>query len=199
VAKSRKENPVHTGHSRQEQEIALRWIAYNEREYRSSRNPVYAWEAYLSARCVRLPPPEWALDYFDRVSRRLFELSRTKVPTARRIATAATEALELAQPGKKGRVNPFRELTDKAHEVSIAFQVYRQLHALEHVDRYGNPIGGHTKQDSAFQAVADTHPKTCAQNPKCKQISRSQVRNCWKKYQHMWSTPHGLSKKSHTN
>jgi hypothetical protein len=45
-----------------------------ERQYRETRNPVFAWDSFARSRADRLAIPEWVLAYFDGAARQLGSL-----------------------------------------------------------------------------------------------------------------------------
>lgn len=163
--------------------------------YEQTRNPVYVWD--VIAVCLRrgLDLPEPVRDYLQRVSKEISHLSRRTIPRAGDITATLASALEFREGGRTGADNPFTEITDIAHEQGIAFEVFRQLNSAPTEDRIIGAVGGHTKEDSAFRRVAETHPLTCEHPKKCSTISPSTVRAYWKKHAARYPTPHGLLEK----
>jgi hypothetical protein len=93
-------------------------IAAAERRYRVTKNPLWAFEACAEATSNDLPLPRWVLEYFHRISVHLCELSRSDIPRKSRIYRAIAKALEFPI-GRRGRRNPFAELTDEIHRAWI--------------------------------------------------------------------------------
>ncbi len=177
----------------EERQVALEWLDYNQRRYRETKNPVYAWEAYLDARHAGVEVPPAVLDYFERCALRVARLTRRQRAFRPDLIDGMTEAqilkaLHAQEPvsldnvpkavamatefvlgGKKGPVNQLRVHFDTAHEMGVAAAVFFKLRE------------GH-KEDYAYDQVAAEHPPKCAGDPHCTRISRSTVRRYWKKH-----------------
>lgn len=164
------QNPSQRGHGRSDEAIAARWLAHDLREYDETRNPVFMWEAIAECLYNNLPFPPAVLAYLRRVSSRFTKLSRGEIPSKGQIAQVLAQALEFRRGRATGARNPLMAMADTEHEIMIAFEVYQQC------------VAGHSKEDSAFQRVTETHPAACAHPRKCRKISRSTVRAYWKKH-----------------
>jgi hypothetical protein len=154
--------------------IAASCLALDLTEYDATRNPVFLWEAIAECLHSGLPLPPAVIDYLKRVSARFTKLSRGEIPKKGQIVRALATALEFPTGRATGARNPFMHLADTEHELMIAFEVLHQFRE------------GHTKEDSAYQRVVETHPLTCSRPKKCRRISRSTVRACWKKHGHLY-------------
>lgn len=74
------------------------WVEVFEHDYKGTGNPLSAWDAYLTARELGQPIPEWILAYFDGVAAGLLD--------ARNTTTDA--ALHLGFELKDGGPGPFK-------------------------------------------------------------------------------------------
>ena len=52
------------------------WAPFNEREFKRTKNPIFAWDAIGDHLRAKLPIPSWASDYLRAVSRNVIELTR---------------------------------------------------------------------------------------------------------------------------
>ena len=116
-------------------------IVRAERDYATTRNPIFAWSAVSEAIDARIPIPAWALSYLARVAARIHQMARPKArqivrdrngdiervhtPRGKHVADAVYRALEF--PSGRGARNPFTELEDLARDVSLAAEVLRQM------------------------------------------------------------------------
>ena len=130
------------------------WLAYFERKYHETHNPIFAWEAIGLAIGGERPMPLWLVAYLTRVAAQMHAMSRETIPE-QELPPAIARALEF--PTARG-VNPFRTITDTAHDLLIAFEVLEE-------------IRGGKKPDFAVIDVARDHA-----------VSRSTVERCWKRY-----------------
>lgn len=146
-------------------EVLAGWLRFWDARYREGGNPAFALEG-VAQMLVQLANedrfPSAIRSYAVRIATNIQALSRTNIPTDR-IAPAITEALEFSPA--RGE-NPFRVLTDAAHDLSIAFAVWKR-------------IGMGEKLDFALDTVAREHAQQCARTPRCESLSRSTVGRIW--------------------
>jgi hypothetical protein len=142
------------------------WLMHFEARYLETKNPVFVWEAVGLAYDTARPFPAWVVAYLARVADRFQRLSRTQVPESD-LPAAIARAVEFDRV--RGQ-NPFHALTDTAHDLGIAFQVWSQV-------RRGD------KLDAVLTDVAQRHPQHCTRNPKCTTLHRSTVARIWKRHQ----------------
>lgn len=76
--------------------------------------------------------------------------------------------------GKRG-TNPFREIFDRGHNMSIALAVRAAVQ------------DGH-KLEFAFADVARAHPAQCTLDPPCTSISTATVRRYWRRHGGLFPT-----------
>jgi len=57
-------------------ERRLKWLSVFREDFEAEGNPLCAWDAYLLSRKDGVPVPEWVLQYFDMVGKRLLDAKR---------------------------------------------------------------------------------------------------------------------------
>lgn len=87
-----------------------------EEHYNKSNNPLHAWEAFQTCREFGMPPPNWVLNYFDRIADNLETFRDREHITPRDLG----ELFELTKPG---RGTAFSSLSDLPRRVAIARSV----------------------------------------------------------------------------
>jgi hypothetical protein len=92
-------------------------VRHYQEQYSRTKDPLYAWKAYLECRVAKLELPEWVLSYLDRPAKRFWRLTHSEGPPAKPLVAIA-EALEMKPPttpgnkGRSGRRNIFRDHRD---------------------------------------------------------------------------------------
>jgi hypothetical protein len=93
----------------QRRKSAQHWLPYVKARYEETKNPVFVWEAYLTARAARLPSPTFVLEYFDRVGLRFASMSRHATPQAYRGPERRSEPTRVRRaalvPNVEGRLS----------------------------------------------------------------------------------------------
>jgi hypothetical protein len=148
-------------------QAVARWLTYWNTRYRDTKNAAFALEAIAQVFhqiATEIFPPEVAA-YAVRIAGNLQTLSRTNIPTDD-IPRAIAQAFEVS--AARGE-NPFRTLTDEAHDLAIAVAVTVHL-------------GQGNKLDFALIDVAKDHPAQCRRTPRCESLSRSTVARIWKQH-----------------
>ncbi len=137
-----------------------------EKQYRWTKNAVFAWEAIDAAFTRDAALPAWVRSYLRRVATQIAALSRT--PHTTTPSRAVYQALEF--DARRGAPNPFAELHDQWHEVNVALEVWRYLNE------------GH-QVTYAKGLVAKEHPRRCTLTPKCASMSAATVVSYWQKHE----------------
>lgn len=85
--------------------------------YEESKNPLWAWHAYITAREVKTKVPEWVMQYLDGVANGLLSHENK----------LADCALHLGFDLKGGGKNPFKQILDGVFRSMAVREVRRQL------------------------------------------------------------------------
>jgi hypothetical protein len=157
--------------------VAIDWLAFNEREFQATGNPIAAWDAVADCLSAKIPFPDWLNQYLWRCALNVSGMWRAdSVPTGARLNAAVAKAFGLQG---RARFNPLIAPHRPGHDFGIAMDVY---HAHYHLTKALEP-GQVFKWDAAYEVVAKKHS---AQNPRCLvcsrgKISPSHVRRIWSK------------------
>lgn len=103
----------------------LRALRAAERWYERTKNPLAIWMAWRACRAGGVSPPDWILDYLDRVAG---QLSVWEDGTA--LDAWAAVALELRRPGRQGRSgrgNVFGRFWEDLDRLAIAADVASRM------------------------------------------------------------------------
>jgi hypothetical protein len=144
----------------QRRKSAKHRLPYAKARYEETKNPVFVWEAYLTARSARLPSPTFVLEYFDRVGRRFASMSQQATPQPYRgpeRRSGPTRVRRTASLGPERRMEAIRDLFGEDHPSSftrpskgdIAKVVYR---ALEF-----KPAGQWRGPENPFRTTVETN------------------------------------------
>ena len=166
--------------SKEQQDAATAAAALSHVEYTATKNPLFVWEAIADCASVGVELPPWVIEYLQSVALSLASHSRSDIPVAGKISHVLRSALGFDSGRGVGRKNPFRLISDRAHVIGIAFEVYQlRLDGLN--------------DDNAIMLVAKSHHKTCDDG--CRRpLSETKVRSAWNLYRD--SFPQKLSRKS---
>jgi hypothetical protein len=87
--------------------------------YGVTGNPIYVWNAFLTARSEGVPLPDWVLDYLERAAEGLMQLFTNPPENP---GTATLEALELHRMGPSA----FRSFKDNPRPLRYVSAVFKR-------------------------------------------------------------------------
>jgi hypothetical protein len=114
--------------------------------YLGTLNPLYIWRAYQFCRDKKLQIPEWILDYFDTVSRSIFQLTKLdKKRKERRLHNALGISLR--------NLNQYDDINDKLIVYDAIIEKREELAHGEKTDIYAlvAKLTGVRKSESAIE------------------------------------------------
>ncbi len=113
------------------------WIRFHERMFLKTRNPFFAWGAFMNLRGARRPLPEWLLAYFDDVAKAMLKL-RAAPPTSDITRQLGVALCGEARRGRGAALLKNHRLAMRDYDLAIALdglvQDGHQVHyARQHV------------------------------------------------------------------